>query len=72
MILSDSPSFLSIGGGNGTFGLWLDASFEKGFSTTCPTFANEVLCSEKYARDGVDGRKEGRFEVMAVECWAVG
>lgn len=72
MILSDSTASLSLGGGNGTFGLWMDANFEKGFSTHCPTFVNEPLCSDRCVKEGVDGRREGRFEVQAVECWAVG
>lgn len=72
LILSDSPAFLSLGGGNGTFGLWLDGNFDKGFSTTCPTFGNEVLCSKAYEREGTDGRREAKFDIQAVECWAVG
>ncbi|KAI7899659.1 TLD-domain-containing protein [Cokeromyces recurvatus] len=42
MILSDSD-FIAIGGGDGTFGLWLNSELEKGYSNTCPTFDNEIL-----------------------------
>ncbi|KAK9898890.1 TLD-domain-containing protein, partial [Cystobasidium minutum MCA 4210] len=70
IILSDS-GFLSVGGGDGKFGLWLDSSFDKGFTTSCPAFANEPLCSPSLIKTGVDGNPEGKFEIMAVECWAV-
>ncbi|EFQ93538.1 hypothetical protein PTT_09078 [Pyrenophora teres f. teres 0-1] len=54
-------SYLSIGGGDGHYGLWLDDNLEKGVSDTCPTFGNEPLSD--------DGKK---FEVMGVELWYVG
>ena len=57
---------------DGKFGLWLDSSFDKGFTTSCPAFANEPLCSPSLIKAGVDGNPEGKFEIMAVECWAVG
>ena len=53
--------FLSIGGGDGHYGLWLDDNFEKGVSSTCPTFGNEPLSEE--------GTK---FEIVGVELWSVG
>jgi len=75
MILSDS-GFLSVGGGDGKYGLWLDANFDKGVSATCPAFNNEVLCASQGGGSsiniGLNGAEEGRFEVQAVECWAVG
>ncbi|KAL2359539.1 hypothetical protein RJZ56_007604 [Blastomyces dermatitidis] len=53
--------FLSVGGGDGHYGLWLDDSFEKGVSNTCPTFGNEPLSDE--------GTK---FDVLGVEIWYIG
>ncbi|TVY83099.1 Oxidation resistance protein, partial [Lachnellula suecica] len=53
--------FLSVGGGDGHYGLWLDDSFEKGVSSHCLTFGNEPLSEE--------GEK---FEVIGVELWSIG
>ncbi|EEH18896.1 hypothetical protein PABG_01215 [Paracoccidioides brasiliensis Pb03] len=53
--------FLSVGGGDGHYGLWLDDSFEKGVSHSCPTFGNEPLSDE--------GTK---FDVLGVEIWYLG
>lgn len=53
--------FLSVGGGDGHYGLWLDDNFEKGISSSCPTFGNEPLSEE--------GQK---FEIVGVELWSVG
>ncbi|KAK4943764.1 oxidation resistance protein 1 [Elasticomyces elasticus] len=53
--------YLSIGGGDGHYGLWLDDALDNGVSETCPTFGNEPLSDE--------GR---RFEVIGVEVWYVG
>ncbi|KMQ42432.1 TLDc domain [Trichophyton rubrum] len=53
--------FLSVGGGDGHYGLWLDDSFEKGVSSPCLTFGNEPLSDE--------GTK---FDVLAVEVWSIG
>lgn len=54
-------SYLSIGGGDGHYGLWLDDNLEKGISSSCPTFGNEPLSDE--------GTK---FEVLGVELWYIG
>ncbi|RAR07314.1 oxidation resistance protein 1 [Stemphylium lycopersici] len=54
-------SYLSVGGGDGHYGLWLDDNLENGVSDTCPTFGNEPLSD--------DGKK---FEVMGVELWYIG
>ncbi|KAF1843706.1 TLD-domain-containing protein [Cucurbitaria berberidis CBS 394.84] len=54
-------SYLSIGGGDGHYGLWLDDNLENGVSDTCPTFGNEPLSD--------DGKK---FDVMGVELWYIG
>ncbi|KAH6677164.1 TLD-domain-containing protein [Halenospora varia] len=53
--------FLSIGGGDGHYGLWLDDNFERGVSSTCPTFGNEPLSEE--------GEK---FDIVGVEVWSIG
>lgn len=53
--------FLSVGGGDGHYGLWLDDTFEHGISSSCPTFGNEPLSEE--------GTK---FDVLGVEVWYVG
>ena len=60
MIFCDH-NYISIGGGDGRYGLWLDNVLERGISSTCPTFGNEPLSEE--------GEK---FEVMGVEIWWVG
>ncbi|KAF2429655.1 TLD-domain-containing protein [Tothia fuscella] len=53
--------YLSIGGGDGHYGLWLDDSLERGISSSCLTFGNEPLSDE--------GKK---FDVMGVELWYLG
>ncbi|KAL8735586.1 MAG: hypothetical protein Q9166_000755 [cf. Caloplaca sp. 2 TL-2023] len=53
--------FLSVGGGDGKYGLWLDGVLERGISSSCMTFGNEGLSEE--------GEK---FEVVGVEVWWVG
>ncbi|KAL2836597.1 hypothetical protein BJX68DRAFT_250511 [Aspergillus pseudodeflectus] len=53
--------FLSLGGGDGHYGLWVDSSIEKGVSASCQTFGNEPLSDE-----GV------KFDVIGVEVWYVG
>ncbi|MCJ1467286.1 oxidation resistance protein 1 [Pseudocyphellaria aurata] len=55
------PAFLSVGGGDGRYGLWLDAVLERGVSSPCLTFGNEALSEE--------GEK---FEVVGVEIWCLG
>ncbi|KAJ6009260.1 hypothetical protein N7522_004276 [Penicillium canescens] len=53
--------FLSLGGGDGHYGLWVDQSLEKGVSASCQTFGNEPLSDE-----GV------KFDILGVEVWYVG
>lgn len=53
--------FLSLGGGDGHYGLWLDSSLEKGVSASSLTFGNEPLSDE--------GTK---FDILGVEVWYVG
>lgn len=54
-------SFLSVGGGDGHYGLWLDDTLERGISSSCPTFGNEPLSEE--------GEK---FDILGVEIWSIG
>jgi len=53
--------FLSVGGGDGHYGLWLDDTFDKGISSSCPTFGNEPLSEEG-----------DKFEIIGVELWSIG
>ncbi|KAL2142779.1 hypothetical protein VTI28DRAFT_732 [Corynascus sepedonium] len=53
--------FLSLGAGDGKYGLWLDDSLERGVSATSQTFGNEPLSDE--------GEK---FGVLGVEVWVIG
>lgn len=53
--------YLSVGGGDGHYGLWLDDELNTGVSESCPTFGNEPLSEE--------GR---RFDVLGVEVWYLG
>jgi len=55
------PTFLSVGAGDGHYGLWLDDNLEKGVSSFCPTFGNEPLSDV--------GTK---FDVLGVELWYIG
>ncbi|KAI5212927.1 hypothetical protein AUEXF2481DRAFT_6679 [Aureobasidium subglaciale EXF-2481] len=54
-------SFLSIGGGDGHYGLWLDNNLARGISSPCPTFGNARLSDE--------GEK---FGILGVELWYIG
>jgi hypothetical protein len=60
-IMFCEPDYLSVGGGDGHYGLWLDSVLERGISSHCVTFGNEALSEE--------GEK---FEVMGVEVWYLG
>ncbi|KAJ5296771.1 uncharacterized protein N7443_007664 [Penicillium atrosanguineum] len=53
--------FLSLGGGDGRYGLWVDSGLEKGVSSHCQTFGNEPLSDE--------GEK---FDILGIEVWYVG
>ncbi|KAF8512090.1 TLD-domain-containing protein [Hysterangium stoloniferum] len=59
--------FISFGGGEGKYGLYLDGNLIDGSSARCPTFDNAVLC-------GTGGRDESKtvgFECVGVEVWGV-
>jgi hypothetical protein len=53
--------YLSVGGGDGHYGLWLDDNLNRGVSDTCPTFGNERLSDEG-----------SKFDVLGVEIWYIG
>ncbi|KAJ5820136.1 hypothetical protein N7474_005727 [Penicillium riverlandense] len=53
--------FLSLGGGDGRYGLWVDSSLEKGVSSHSQTFGNEPLSDEG-----------DKFDILGVEVWYVG
>ncbi|MCJ1378064.1 oxidation resistance protein 1 [Xylographa soralifera] len=55
------PDYLSVGGGDGKYGLWLDSVLERGISSHCLTFGNEGLSEEG-----------GKFEILGVEVWYLG
>ncbi|KAI0798217.1 TLD-domain-containing protein [Abortiporus biennis] len=61
------PDYISFGGGEGRYGLYLDDTLSEGSSARCPTFDNDPLCS--------DGPRQGgstTFECVGVEVWGVG
>lgn len=51
---------IAVGGGKGTFGLWLDADFLRGSSGPCETYGNQ---------EGLTGQPQ--FECVHVEVWAL-
>ncbi|TFK81490.1 TLD-domain-containing protein [Polyporus arcularius HHB13444] len=61
------PDYISFGGGDGHYGLWLDDTLMDGSSAPCPTFDNEPLCSA--------GPRKGEtvtFECVGLEVWGIG
>ncbi|KAJ3482355.1 hypothetical protein NLI96_g7033 [Meripilus lineatus] len=59
--------YVSFGGGDGNYGLYLDSTLTDGSSANCITFNNEPLCSA--------GPKQGdsvTFECVGLEVWGVG
>ncbi|KAI0365830.1 TLD-domain-containing protein [Pilatotrama ljubarskyi] len=61
------PDYISFGGGDGHYGLWLDETLSDGSSARCPTFDNEPLCSP--------GPRQGEtvtFECVGLEVWGIG
>ncbi|KAG1728548.1 TLD-domain-containing protein [Suillus lakei] len=65
------PGFISFGGGDGHYGLYLDASLLDGSSAPCPTFDNPVLCS-RVDGGSVGVKKDVSFECVGLEVWGVG
>ncbi|CDO76666.1 hypothetical protein BN946_scf184752.g4 [Trametes cinnabarina] len=61
------PDYISFGGGDGHYGLWLDQTLSDGSSARCLTFDNEPLCSP--------GPRQGEtvtFECVGLEVWGIG
>jgi len=58
--------FISVGGGDGHYGLWIDAAMDHCVSAPCPTFNNEILCTH------TSDEKEGSVAVLTLEVWRVG
>ncbi|KAF8870814.1 TLD-domain-containing protein [Infundibulicybe gibba] len=61
------PDFLSFGGGDGKYGLYLDDALCDGTTARCPTFDNEPLCSPGPVKAGATA-----FECVGLEVWGVG
>ncbi|KAG8937021.1 oxidation resistance protein 1 [Tulasnella sp. 418] len=61
--------FISFGGGDGKYGLYIDSLFLDGSSERCDTFENEALCSGH--EDAKTGSSRKKFECVAVEVWLV-
>ncbi|KAF8549618.1 TLD-domain-containing protein [Imleria badia] len=68
------PGFISFGGGDGHYGLYLDASLLDGSSASCPTFENPPLCGRERDREqkGGRGKREVSFECVGLEVWGIG
>ncbi|XP_055715383.1 oxidation resistance protein 1 isoform X8 [Phlebotomus papatasi] len=56
--IKGNPESLSIGAGDGIFGLWLDGDLNQGRSQHCTTYGNEPLAPQE------------DFVVKTLECWA--
>eukprot|EP00908_Phaeocystis_cordata_P000770 Transcript_10851.p1 GENE.Transcript_10851~~Transcript_10851.p1 ORF type:complete len:528 (-),score=139.13 Transcript_10851:996-2549(-) len=65
-----SPSSISIGGGNGAAGLYLEDSLLHGSTGPTETFANPVLCPPQDLAGEPDVETE-RFEIAHLEVWGV-
>lgn len=52
--------YISVGGGDGRYGLWLNELLDTGISQRCPSFGNEPLSEQG-----------DQFEVLGVEFWAL-
>ena len=55
------PGFLSLGAGDGHYGLWMNENLSRGHSDPCPTFDNERLSDQG-----------GKFGIIGLEVWAIG
>lgn len=58
-IIYSNNDFISVGSGDGKFGLWIDSNFEVGASDTVETFGNEPLSDQK------------KFHILGLEVWKV-
>ncbi|KAJ7658497.1 TLD-domain-containing protein [Mycena rosella] len=60
--------FISFGGGDGHYGLYLDDTLFDGSSARCPTFDNPPLCAGAELKPG----GSVNFECVGLEVWGVG
>ncbi|TDL26885.1 TLD-domain-containing protein [Rickenella mellea] len=60
------PEYLSFGGGEGHYGLYLDDTLLTGTTHPCPTFGNECLA------DGERTRQMVTFDCVGLEVWGIG
>lgn len=58
-IIYSNSNYISVGSGDGKFGLWIDASLETGASDSVDTFGNEPLS------------RSSKFHIVGVEVWKV-
>ncbi|EIM84600.1 TLD-domain-containing protein [Stereum hirsutum FP-91666 SS1] len=67
------PGYISFGGGDGHYGLYLDDTLYDGSSAPCPTFGNEALCTGG-EKGGAKAGKGGTVEFVCVglEVWGIG
>ncbi|WFD27987.1 oxidation resistance protein 1 [Malassezia nana] len=65
VVLSESD-YLSVGGGDGRYGLWVDEKLDKGLSAKCPAFHNEVLChgQESSASQAVNDETTPQMDLL--------
>lgn len=59
-VIFSTPNFLSLGGGDGHYGLWIDESLAKGVSNYSLTFGNDPL-----SNFGIN------FEILDLEVWHI-
>ncbi|KAI6030112.1 TLD-domain-containing protein [Pisolithus marmoratus] len=72
VVLCD-PNFISFGGGDGHYGLYIDSSLLEGSSAPCPTFDNPILCVRPRSQVGAGmGKKDISFECVGLEVWGIG
>lgn len=60
-VIYSTPQFLSLGGGDGHYGLWLDSNLEHGVSHHSLTFGNDPL-----------NGSTSPFDIIGVEVWRIG
>ena len=63
---------IGMGGGGGTYGLWLDEHLDRGSSGRCETFDNPVLCSGRAGRaEEQRGGSAAQFRCECLEVWSL-
>jgi len=63
------PGYISFGGGDGHYGLYLDDTLNNGSSSPCPTFDNDPLCSPGPKKAGTSTVE---FDCVGLEVWGMG